>query len=354
MTRPVRVLVALGLVVGGAGCSADDDRAPDDGRAATRALAVAGYVAPWDPRSRAALERPPEGVVELNPVWYQPVETGELTVVNTDPGSQLAPPASTDSDREVQLVPSVSNFRAGRWDGPLVTDLLDDPATRRTHIEALLDASLQPGVAGLDLDYESLDGDHRDAYSAFIRDLARALHDADRTLTVTVHAKTSEPGDWPGARAQDWAAIGEAADAVRVMTYDHAWAGSAPGPVAPLPWVEDVIGFAISQIPPDKVKLGLPTYGYDWPEGADGADLAWADVVALADSRDAVQRWDDDAASPWLTYTADDGTRHTVWYENARSLEAKLDVARRHDLRGVFLWKIGGEDPAIWDVLADP
>lgn len=345
MRRPVQVVVALGVLVA-AGCSADD------GQRSAPALVVIGYVAPWDPRSRAALEDPPDGVVELSPVWYQPTETGEVTVVSGDARAQMEAPAPAgDRDGDVRLVPSVSNFRAGRWDGQLVTAILDDPATRRTHIEALVAAAREPGVAGLDIDYESLDGEHRDAYSAFVRDLARALHDVDRTLSVTVHAKTAEPGDWPGAEAQDWRAIGDAADGVRVMAYDHSWAGSPAGPVAPSAWVEEVARFATSQMAPDKVVLGLPTYGYDWVEAAGGDAVAWEDAVALVASHGAVRRWDDESESPWFTYTGDDGRAHTVWYEDARSLAAKVDVARRHDVGGVFLWKLGGEDPAIWEVL---
>ena len=323
-----------------------DDPAPED------ALTVAGYVAPWDPQSRSALDRPPAAVAEVNPVWYQPTETGGLTAVDAArSGPQVDGPVPTQEEPDVRFVPSVSNFRAGRWDGALVAAILDDPATRRTHIAALVEAARRPGVAGLDIDYESLDAGLRDRYSAFIRDLAGALHDVDRTITVTVHAKTSEPGQWAGAHAQDWRAIGAAADAVRVMAYDHAWQTSPPGPVAPLPWVEDVLLFAVDQIPPEKVALGLPTYGYDWPDGGPGREVSWSDAIALAGSRGVEERWDDESASPWFTYTDDAGAAHTVWYEDARSLEAKLELARRHELDGVFVWKIGGEDPAIWDVL---
>lgn len=345
MTRLARLAVAVCVLSTGA-CSAED------GPSSEAALVVAAYVAPWDPRSRAALEQPPAAVAEINPVWYRPTDGGGLTVVDESARSHVEGRVPTHGNREVRLVPSVSNFRAGRWDGDLVARILDDPARRRTHIRALVGAARRPGVAGLDLDYESLDGSLRDAYSAFVRDLAAALHDARRTLTVTVHAKTSEPGQWAGARAQDWQAIGASADAVRVMAYDHAWQGSAPGPVAPLPWVEDVVRFALDQLPPEKVVLGLPTYGYDWPDGRPGRDLAWSDADALADSRGVGARWDEESASPWFAYTDDAGTAHTVWYEDARSLGAKLDVARGHGLDEVVLWKIGGEDPAIWEVLA--
>jgi spore germination protein len=341
----LRVAAAV-LVAVAAGCSQDDDGAR------RTALTVAGYVAPWDQRSRPALDRPPAPVGELSPVWYQPTDSGEVRVVDGARG-RAGSAATARGEEPVALVPSVSNFREGRWDGELVAAILDDRERRRAHIEALVEVASAPHVAGIDLDYEALDGADREAYSAFVRDLAEALHDADRTLSVTVHAKTREPGHWPGAEAQDWRALGDAADSVRIMAYDHAWEGSPPGPVAPLPWVDDVLRFAVDQIPPEKISLGLPTYGYDWPDGGPGADVAWADATALVESAGADERWDDESASPWLTYTDDTGTSHTVWYEDARSLEAKVDLARQYELGGVFVWKIGGEDPAIWEVLQD-
>ncbi|HEX6418819.1 MAG TPA: glycosyl hydrolase family 18 protein, partial [Acidimicrobiales bacterium] len=324
----------------------------DGDRAAGPALAVAGYVAPWDPRSRAALDRAPAPLTQLSPVWYRPAANGELELAaDQDSGrsAETAPPPSGD----VPLVPSVSNFRDGAWDGALVAAILDDPAARRAHIRALVAVARRPGAAGVDLDYESLPADRRADYSRFVRDLAGALHDAGRTLSVTVHAKTEEPGEWDGARAQDWRALGAAADTLRIMAYDHAWPGSPPGPVAPVPWVEDVVSFAVSQVPRDKLVLGLATYGYDWPDGGAAGDVAWADAVAIADAHGTEPRWDAASASPWFTYTDPDGTPHTVWFEDARSLAARLEVARRHGLAGVFVWRLGGEDPAIWDVLGE-
>ncbi len=165
---------------------------------------------------------------------------------------------------------------------------------------------------------------------------------------MTVHAKTAEPGTWPGARAQDWRAIGAAADEVRVMAYDYTSAGSPPGPVAPAAWVDQVLELATSLVPRDRIVLGVPTYGYDWTAGAEGTAVQWADVQAIADARNASPQWDSDHSAPWLRYTDERGRDHTVWYENARSLATKLDVARRHGVDRLVLWRLGGEDPDIW------
>lgn len=346
-TSPGIAALALLLAVTVA-CSGDGGE-PE----ASPALVVAGYFAPWDPRGRAALDRPPTELEELSPVWYQPTDAGALTFTGQQARADARRHAAEPLGRGARLVPSVSNFRDGRWDGDLVAGILDDPGTCRRHIEALVDAALQPGVGGVDLDYESLDAGHRRAYSSFVRDLGEALHREGRTLTVTVHAKTSEPGGWSGARAQDWAALGEVADQVRIMAYDRHWRDSEPGPVAPLKWVDDVVRFARGEVPADKIVLGVATYGYDWAAGRPGDDLVWEDATALAESRGVASRWDDESASPWFSYTDQEGRRHEVWYEDAGSLEVKVELARRYGLGGVVIWRVGGEDPAIWEVLGE-
>lgn len=299
------------------------------------------------------LEEPPPAVDVVSPVWYQPTDSGDLVFASNEADAQAARGGADPETSSGTLIPSVSNFRHGRWDGDLVASILADSDRRRRHVEALVEAANQPGVGGIDLDYESLPAETRSAFSGFLRELAAALGAEGRSLTVTVHAKTEEPGASPGSQAQDWRAIAAAADEVRVMAYDHSWSESEPGPVAPLPWVEEVLRFATQQMPAEKVFLGLATYGYDWPEGRPADDVAWADVREILAANDVDEAWDEEAAAPWFSYADASGTQHTVWYENARSLQAKIDLARQYEVGGVFIWKAGGEDPAIWALLEE-
>jgi spore germination protein YaaH len=170
-------------------------------------------------------------------------------------------------------------------------------------------------------------------------------------LSVTLHAKVSEPGDWSGARAEDWRALGESADELRIMAYDQANDETPPGPIAPIAWVERALQLAITEIPRDKIVLGVGAYGYDWSGDGKGKTLQWADVESIARDHAAVIQWDAESQAPWFTYSNGQGQRHTVWYENARSTKAKLDLARRYSIAGVFIWRLGGEDPAIWEAI---
>lgn len=321
---------------------------------ADRLRIVAGYLVPWDARSTAALDQDALGrdaLTEVSPTWYRPDEAGQIVFASLQAQQSLASLETKAAAQGLTLMPSIVNYRDGRWDGALIHHLLTEPQARKAHIAAIVALVESHVWAGIDLDYESLASADREAYSAFIRDLGASLHKARKQLSVTAHAKTSEPGDWSGARAEDWRALGESADEIRIMAYDHANDETPPGPIAPISWVERVLQLAITEIPGDKIMLGVGAYGYDWKDDSMGEALQWADAEAIAQDHAAVIQWDAESQAPWFAYSDTQGRKHTVWYENARSMKAKLDLARQSSIAGVFIWRLGGEDPAIWDEL---
>lgn len=307
-------------------------------------LVVAGYL-PVGASSAGALENAiDEGLTEVSPVWatVRPDGTLDATPFPAALREQLQRPG-------LRVLPTVQNYVDDAWDGQLVADLLDDPRRADAHREALVDAVLENGWDGIDLDYEALPPVAGEAFADFLAALADDLHGHDRLLSLAVPARTSDEDSW--TLAYSYQRLGEIADQVRVMAYDHAWSGSLPGPVAPLPWVAEVLTYALERIPAEKLVLGLATYGYDWV-GSEGVYLPATAVFELANGTNSVPRWDPTAAASTFDYAVD-GERHTVWYEDARSLEAKLDLAEQEGLRGVAVWQIGGEDPGIWGVLSD-
>jgi spore germination protein YaaH len=340
-------VLAIASLVGG--CAALPGGQPATQVSPYNLRIVAGYVVPEDDRSITAIGE--SALTEVSPVWYQPTETGQLAFASLEAQQSQSEIATQLSAGRVALVPAISNYVGGQWDGDLIHRLITDPRLRAAHIAAIVDVARSGQWAGVDLDYESLRAEDRDAYSAFVREVAAALHQAQKKLTLAVHAKTEEPGDWSGAQAQDWRALGASADEVRVMAYDYSTDASPPGPIAPVAWVECVVDLAVAEVPRAKIVLGLGTYGYDWVAGAQGQALQWTEAEALAHKNGVDVRWDAATKSPWFEFTDDRARSHTVWYENARSLKARLDLAARYRVAGVALWRLGGEDPAIWALL---
>jgi spore germination protein len=307
---------------------------------------VAAYIAPWDEEEglRSLRARSGSVLTSLSPVWYTPTDDGRIVRNVSSPEEPVVAEARANG---LALIPSVSNYRDDMWDTALVTALVSTPEARSRHVGHIVETVVGRGWDGIDIDYENLARGDRDAFSAFVAQLGRALDGEGKTLTVTVHAKTVDDPGTDFHYAQDYAAIGRAADFVRVMAYDYSWSGSPPGPVAPPSWLDDVLTFATSQMPVEKIQVGLATYGYDWV-GRNGTSVSWRDATSLAAAEDRTVAWDPDDASAGFTYRDDEGRRRTVAFEDSRSVAAKIAVAQRHGITAVFFWKLGGEDPGVW------
>jgi spore germination protein YaaH len=311
-----------------------------------------GYVPYWDQqRAFDVVRRHPDLFDEVSPVWYSLEPTGQVVLADAEHTTVDRATVRELQEQGIKVIPTVTNLRDGDWAPGFVGDMLRDRTAVRAHIRALVDLAVREGYDGIDIDYESLRAEDRTAFSTFLGELGEALRAEDRVLTAAVHPKTSDEGDGEHNLAQDYRAIGAAVDQVRVMTYDHSWETSPPGPVAPAGWVEEVIAWTVTQIPAEQVILGIVLLGYDWADGrGTTVDFQQAQATARRQSA-AIQRSAD--GSPWFRYRDSSGADHEVWYEDVTSVRAKLDLVSRYGLGGAFCWRLGGEDPEVWPILRD-
>ncbi|WP_207126256.1 glycosyl hydrolase family 18 protein [Actinocatenispora comari] len=272
------------------------------------------------------------------------------TVVPQRPGADTA--ALRSRPPGTRYVPTVANALDGTFSYRPVSRVLHDPAARARHVRSLVALAEAPHVAGIDLDYEDLRAGDRAAFTALVRQVAAALHARDRTLSVDLFAKDTDAGYAPRNVAQDYRRLGRAVDQVRLMAYDYHWETSGPGPISPTPWVRRVLRYATATIGADKLVLGMSLSGYDWV-GHRGTDRSVATLRRAATDRHVPVRWDATAQAPWYSYRDARGRRHEVWFENDRSVDAKLALARSAHLAGVFFWlNEGSADGAVWRAAA--
>ena len=256
---------------------------------------------------------------------------------------------------------------------------------------------MDEGYDGFDLDLEGVEPQDRAAYTAFVAGLGAALRERGKALALAIPPKPRDvTTGWAGA--YDYAALGEHADLVTIMAYEYHGAWSGPGPVAPYESVDQALAFATSQIPADKVLLGLAFYGYDWNTTSGGARaLGYAQAAALAERYGVPIALDPETQSATFRYQAPAGdppparaesTRlqheitvrqppscpvtvpdpsptptprpippseaiqdHEVWLEESTSAAARLELAARHRAGGVATWRLGQEDPRVWGLL---
>jgi spore germination protein len=283
---------------------------------------------------------------EVSPVWYSLTSDGHLVLADDEHTTVDREAVRAMQARGIRVIPTVTNLRNGDWDLDIVPAMLHDPAAMRTHIRELVDLAVTEGYDGIDIDYEDLDSEDRAAYSEFLTRLGRELHAAGKLLATAVHPKESNAGYDERNLAQDYRAIGAAVDQVRIMTYDYSWDTSPPGPVAPADWVEKVLAWTVTQIPPHKVVLGVDLLGYDW-SGGRGVTVDHQQALSRARAHGATIRRSDDG-SPWFIYQDSSGDRHEVWWEDAESVRTKLELVAEYGLGGVFFWRLGGEDSNVW------
>ena len=243
----------------------------------------------------------------------------------------------------------------GQFSGERAQQLLRDPVARGALIENLAQTIAAQGFAGVDIDFEYIPSEDAAAYADFVRAVRARLEPSGLTVMVALAPKTS--ADQPGLlyESHDYAALGAAANDVLLMTYEWGYALSEPMAVAPINKVEQVVRFAVSQIPPEKIFMGIPNYGYDWTlpyiKGQSRArSLGNVQAVEQAVQVGAPIRFDAEAQSPHYNYWRE-RAEHEVWFEDARSIQAKLALSGEYRLRGVSVWNIMRYFPQLWLVL---
>nr|WP_302666654.1 LysM peptidoglycan-binding domain-containing protein [uncultured Agathobaculum sp.] len=243
----------------------------------------------------------------------------------------------------------------GQFSGERAQQLLRDPVARGALIENLAQTIVAQGFAGVDIDFEYIPSEDAAAYADFVRAVRARLEPSGLTVMVALAPKTS--ADQPGLlyESHDYAALGAAANDMLLMTYEWGYALSEPMAVAPINKVEQVVRFAVSQIPPEKIFMGIPNYGYDWTlpyiKGQSRArSLGNVQAVEQAVQVGAPIRFDAEAQSPHYNYWRE-RAEHEVWFEDARSIQAKMALAGEYRLRGVSVWNIMRYFPQLWLVL---
>lgn len=358
------------------------------GPATVRAAAghhLLGYYVPYDATSWASLQAHAADLDLVGAQWVSVDACGNIGSRDDQTLNDFA------RAHGIGVVPSL--FTVSAW---LNHHLLTEPEVTDRVLTQIVEYTVDGGYAGFDLDLEGVDAGDRDALSDFVGRAATALHEQGKLLTLAVPAKDRDvTTGWAGA--YDYAALGAAADLVTVMAYEYRGPFSGPGSVAPYDWVQRVLAFATQHIPPEHVLLGVAFYGYDWDVTAGGAkSLSYTQAAALAEQHGATFSFDPTAQSATFAYTGTAGdaparppapppeghtiraralpgcdaqapagpspTRaptavpgtpedHEVWIEDSQSAAARLALADRYGAGGVATWRLGLEDPRVWDII---
>lgn len=246
----------------------------------------------------------------------------------------------------------------GTFSNELAHIILNDPQVQDNLIENVLENLRQKGYAGLDIDFEYVLPEDEEAFINFIQKVHDRISPEGYILFTALAPKTS--ADQPGLlyEAHNYPRIGEVSDRVLLMTYEWGYTYGPPMAVSPIDKVREVLDYAVTEIPRDKTYMGIPNYGYDfilpYVQGVSRADsVSNVEAVELAADVGAAIQYDEVSQAPFFIYYDDQGRQHRVWFEDARSTLAKLDLYSEYGFEGVGYWNIMRYFPQNWLIVSN-
>lgn len=207
---------------------------------------------------------------------------------------------------------------------------------------------------GVNMDIEYIAPDDRERYNAFLERLTECLHNEGFIVMSALAPKIS--ADQPGVlyEAHDYAEQGRIVDYVIIMTYEWGYTYGPPLAVSPINEVRRVLDYAVTEIPPEKILMGMPNYGYDWTlpfmRGTPAQSVSLTQAVDLALRYGVEIQFDEQAQTPYFYYT-DNGTQHVVWFDDPRSIDSKLQLIDDYKLAGASWWTVNRCYVPNWLVL---
>ena len=231
----------------------------------------------------------------------------------------------------------------GSFSSEKLVPLLTNAEFQDRVLSQMTDEILRKGADGMDIDMEYVPGEYKDEFSTFVRNASERMHSQGLVLNVDLAPKTSDTQQGTLYEAHDYSSLGESADLAFLMTYEWGYQFGPPLAIAPINKVREVVEYAVTKIPVQKLYLGMPNYAYDWTlpfvQGVSAAEVIGVKTAAARAAEYGVPIiFDETAQSPYYTYSDADGREHIVWFEDVRSVKAKLELIREFSLKGAGVW----------------
>ena len=257
----------------------------------------------------------------------------------------------------VAPVLTLTNQReSGGFSGDIAHAVIADEEVKTKLIQNVMEYLDRRNYFGLNIDFEYVREEDRTLYTQFLLDFAAALRRVGYSLSVALAPKVSQEQSGLLYTAHDYGAVGSIADKVIIMTYEWGYTYGEPMAVAPIDKVRQVLDYAVMEMPPEKILMGMANYGYSWTlpykKGTAARPLSLSEIPQTAYSQYADIRFDDTAQSPFFRYYDSAGTEHIAWFEDPRSIEAKLKLVSEYGLGGVSYWNINTLYRPNWAVLS--
>lgn len=279
------------------------------------------------------------GVNVIAPTWYSV----------TDESGNMSSYASADfvskmHQRGIDVWALVSDFDTNVD----FAQLYSSKAARTNMVNKLVGEAKSYGFDGINLDYENIKSAYAKDYLQFVRELSVAC-ERNGIVLSTDNYKPEAYNRCYNLKEQS-----KFVDYVIVMAYDEHYAGTDAGSVASLPFVKEAVEDTVQLVGKEHVIAGIPFYTRIWTT-TDGNTTSRAVGMQAAidqlNSDGQVALWNDDCGQYVASYTVGSSTRQ-IWFEEEKSIEAKMQVIQQENTAGVACWKLGLEKSTVWSVIS--
>lgn len=271
---------------------------------------------------------------------YGFTEDGKL--INLEDANLIIPATEAGVRPMMVLTPLDAD---GNFNDNIAIRVFENPDAQQNLIDNIEANIKNKNMGGVDFDFEYIAAGYADDYVELVGRTRGRLRPQGYLTTVALAPKVST--DQPGLLYQghDYAGMGQAADYCLLMTYEWGYTYGPPLPVSPINSVRRVLDYGVTQIPPEKILMGMSNYGYDWRlpfvQGESKAEkLTNYQALARAEYYGVDVQYDEEAQAPFFTYTSPDGSEHIVWFEDERSWRARLALVEEYGLAGISIWNI--------------
>ena len=293
------------------------------------------------------LEKTLKYLTYLSIFSYEVNADGNLDLINDEPLIQAA------RNQNVAPIMVITNKEFSSY---VASQVLNNNDIQTKLLENIVYVLKTKKYYGLNIDFEYLYPRDREAYNKFLKRTVELLEPMGYPVFTAVAPKNTKDQKGILYEALDYKAHGEIVDRVILMTYEWGYTYGPPLAVAPLNEVKKVLDYAVTVIPPDKILMGIPNYGYDWElpwmMGDAAKTISNTGAVTKASNTGSIIKFDEKAKSPYFNYYGEDGKLHIVWFDDARSIESKLLLIDKYNLAGASYWSIGRFFPQNWLILS--
>jgi spore germination protein len=283
----------------------------------------------------------------MMPFAYEILRDGSLTTMNWGKLGEVG------KKYQVETVIVLTNIENGAFSDTLAHVILTDEQVKQRVFEQAVAQAKEKGTTHIHTDFEYIGRENREHYVNFLKELKEFAKGFTISCSLAPKTSADQKGKW--YEGFDYKGLGEVANFVVVMTYDWGYSGGPPMAISPIGPVRKVLEYAISEIDPNKVLMGQNFYGYDWTlpykQGNPFAKtVSPQQAIQLAKERNVAIEYDPIAQAPFFHYWRD-GKEHEVWFEDARSIQAKFKLLKDLKLLGISYWHSGFDFPQNWYLL---